>query len=66
MPATTADPRNGQLYLFDLDNRFDADPGGDPRMESFASVAALDRYFPLAPDLDLGAALAKLDRRPHR
>lgn len=55
-----SDPRNGQLYLFDLDNRFDVAAGGDPQMESFASLAALDSCFPLAPDLDLGAALRKL------
>jgi phage-related baseplate assembly protein len=57
--ADPADEKNGHLYLFDLDNSFDADEESDPELETFADSAALDRYFPLDPGLDLDAALAK-------
>lgn len=58
--ADGKDQRNGQLYLFDPDNRFDIDASSDPRLESFATVASLENYSPLSADLDLGAALHKL------
>jgi hypothetical protein len=57
--ADAADPKNGHLYLFDLDNSFDADETSDPELETFADTTALERYFPLDPALDLDSALAK-------
>lgn len=57
--ADAGDDKNGHLYLFDLDNSFDADETSDPELETFADTAALERYFPLDPALDLEAALAK-------
>ncbi|MEA3064223.1 MAG: hypothetical protein QOJ27_658 [Sphingomonadales bacterium] len=57
--ADAGDARNGHLYLFDLDNSFDADEISDPELETFADTAALEVYFPLDSTLDLEAALAK-------
>jgi hypothetical protein len=57
--ADPGDDRNGHLYLFDLDNSFDADETSDPELETFADSASLERYFPLDPSLDLEASLAK-------
>ena len=57
--ADAEDDRNGHLYLFDLDNSFDADETSDPELETFADTASLERYFPLDSTLDLDAALAK-------
>jgi hypothetical protein len=57
--ADAADEKNGHLYLFDLDNSFDADETSDPELATFADSAALERYFPLDPALDLEASLAK-------
>lgn len=57
--ADPQDDRNGHLYLFDLDNSFDADETSDPELETFADTAALELYYPLDPSLDLEAALAK-------
>ena len=54
------DPKNGRIYLFDLDNSFDADEESDPELVSFPDVASLERYFPLSTGLDLEAALEKL------
>ncbi|HEX8261864.1 MAG TPA: hypothetical protein VF547_03210, partial [Allosphingosinicella sp.] len=53
------DERNGNLYLFDLDNSFDADETTDSELETFADTAALEPYFPLDPSLDLEGALVK-------
>ena len=57
--ADSDDEKNGHLYLFDLDNSFDADEISDPELETFADTASLERYFPLDPALDLDSALAK-------
>lgn len=57
--ADSADEKNGNLYLFDLDNSFDADETSDPELETFADAASLDRYFPLDSTVDLEAALTK-------
>jgi predicted phage baseplate assembly protein len=54
------DPKNGRIYLFDLDNSFDADEESDPDLLSFPDVESLKRYFPLSTGLDLEAALEKL------
>ncbi|HEY5712962.1 MAG TPA: putative baseplate assembly protein [Allosphingosinicella sp.] len=56
----TPDTRNGRIYLFDLDNSFDADEEGDPDLLSFTDAPSLKYYFPLGADLDLEAALDKL------
>jgi hypothetical protein len=58
-PADSDDGKNGHLYLFDLDNSFDADETSDPELETFADAESLERYFPLDPSLDLEASLAK-------
>lgn len=57
--ADAQDEKNGNLYLFDLDNSFDADETSDPELETFAETAALEPCFPLDPSLDLEASLAK-------
>ncbi|MEA3012183.1 MAG: hypothetical protein QOD42_728 [Sphingomonadales bacterium] len=54
------DPRNGRIYLFDLDNSFDTDEESDPDLVSFPDLNSLKRYFPLSTSLDLEAALEKL------
>jgi hypothetical protein len=61
-PADADHPKleDGRLYLFDLDNSFDADETSDPGLETFDSAAALGDFYPVTPGLDLVGALGKL------
>lgn len=51
------DARNGTLYLFDLDNSFDAAALSDPDLETVATLDALADFHPLTRRIDLPAAL---------
>lgn len=53
------DPRNGTLYLFDLDNSFEAEVLHDPEVRVIATEADLTPFHPMTRRLDLPAALAQ-------
>jgi baseplate J-like protein len=59
------DSKNGRLYLFDLDNSFDADETDDPDLETFETVASLQNHYPMSAELDLVDALNKLKEDQH-
>ncbi len=52
-------PKNGTLYLFDLDGSFDEAALNDPDLVTITAESELAPYHPLVRDLDLPAALAK-------
>ncbi|HYW16728.1 MAG TPA: putative baseplate assembly protein [Allosphingosinicella sp.] len=61
-PADPDHPQlqNGRLYLFDLDNSFDADEISEPGLETIDSKATLADFYPVKQGLDLVAALDRL------
>ena len=54
------DPRNGSIYLFDLDNSFADDPDVKSELKIIDKENDLNDYFPVNSDLDLKAKLADL------
>jgi Baseplate J-like protein len=59
-PPDNPDPQNGQLFLFDLDNSFDADELSEPGLVSYDTEASLENLYAVTPGLDLVGALDKL------
>ncbi|MFW5642144.1 MAG: putative baseplate assembly protein [Roseicyclus sp.] len=56
-PDDEEDPRNGTLYLFDLDESFAPEALSDPGLEEIGAEGDLAAYHPMDASLDLSAAL---------